>query len=232
MSTLFENIARRHQYFFHPVLKFDPLNEKLIRLDFSENNRELSAAIFSDTEKFARWLENKLSEANAKFGIGGYAENRILYSRSELFDEGPGEEPRRIHLGIDIWGEAGTPVFAFMGGMVHSMAFNDRLGDYGATMIILHQLDGFPFYTLYGHLSLQDISRLVPGNYVSIGQEIAHFGLAEENGHWPPHLHFQVILEIGMHRGDYPGVARFSEKEKWLANSPDPDLILQMMQYV
>jgi len=32
-------------------------------------------------------------------------------------------------------------------------------------------------------------------------------------------------------KGDYPGVCKFSEKEQYLRNCPNPDLILQMMQY-
>ena len=52
-----------------------------------------------------------------------------------------------------------------------------------------------------------------------------------ENGHWPPHLHFQLIRELGDWSGDYPGVCKYSEKEKYLANSPDPDLMLGMMKY-
>jgi hypothetical protein len=31
--------------------------------------------------------------------------------------------------------------------------------------------------------------------------------------------------------GDYPGVCKYSEREQYLANSPDADIILQMMQY-
>jgi hypothetical protein len=32
-------------------------------------------------------------------------------------------------------------------------------------------------------------------------------------------------------KGDYPGVCKYSEQRKYLLNCPDPDLILQMMQY-
>jgi murein DD-endopeptidase MepM/ murein hydrolase activator NlpD len=144
----------------------------------------------------------------------------------------PGEEPRRLHLGVDIWGPAGTPVYAFMGGMIHSFAFNAPYGDYGATLILLHQLDGAPFYSLYGHLSLRDIQNVSAGQYISIGDTIGHFGELPENGHWPPHLHFQIILDMELKEGDYPGVCRFSEKEKYLANCPDPDLILQLNRYL
>ena len=132
---------------------------------------------------------------------------------------------------MDIWGKAGTPVFAPLGGMVHSFAFNDRKGDYGATIILLHQLDGIPFYSLYGHLSFRDLS-ISEGNYVNRGQEFAHFGDVHENGHWPPHLHLQLIFDIQMKQGDYPGVCKYSEREKYLANCPDPDFLANLNQFV
>ena len=90
------------------------------------------------------------------YGIGGYNELRTVYGRSNLFDSS--DEPRRLHLGIDIWGKAGTPIMAPIGGMVHSVAFNDNDGDYGATIILAHQLQGISFYGLYGHLSFSGYS--------------------------------------------------------------------------
>ena len=228
----FESIVKRYQKNFHSVLPFKSNSEKIIYLDLTEQNKGLDASVFSNTALFSTYITNLLRSNDAKFAIGGYNENRVVYSRSKLFDsKKPDEEPRTIHLGIDIWGEVGTPVFAFMGGMVHSTGFNNQFGDYGATLILLHQLDGLPFYTLYGHLALQDIEKLMPGNYVTIGQTIGHLGNTNENGYWPPHLHFQIIHDIGMHRGDYPGVCKISERAKWLSNSPDPDLILQLTKF-
>jgi murein DD-endopeptidase MepM/ murein hydrolase activator NlpD len=233
MSTAFDNTIRKYQSAFHPVVRFDPAHDKLLPLDFTANNKELTTDIIDDITRFSGYIEDKLKTAKAKYGIGGYDEHRTVYNRSKLFDGAtPGEEPRRLHLGVDIWGPAGTPVYAFMGGMIHSLAFNDRLGDYGATLVLLHQLDGLPFYTLYGHLSHADIQYISAGQYVSIGQKIAHFGPPAENGHWPPHLHFQVILDMQLKEGDYPGVCKFSERDKYLSNCPGPDLILQLMRYV
>ncbi len=202
-------------------------------MDFTEANKNLNSEIIGNTEVFSNYINNQLSTAGCRYGIGGYNEHRTIYNRSSIFDpRTKGEEPRRLHIGMDIWGPAGTPVFAFMGGRIHSFAFNDNDGDYGATLILLHQLEGVPFYSLYGHLSLQDIQSITTSQYVVRGQQITHFGEPAENGNWPPHLHFQVIVELGIKEGDYPGVCKFSEREKYLKNCPDPDLILQMNRYL
>lgn len=232
MPSLFENTIRKYQGTFHPVVKVDPAQDKLLLMDFTGQNKTLTADLVEDTDRFTAYVEQQLAAAGCRYGIGGYDELRAVYNRSELFDGvQAGEEPRRLHIGIDIWGAAGTPVYAFLGGMVHSFAFNDQYGDYGATLVLLHQLDGLAFYTLYGHISLADIQKLSSGQYISIGQQIARFGMPAENGHWPPHLHFQVILDMELKEGDYPGVCKVSEREKYLQNCPDPDLILQLMRY-
>lgn len=225
-------LLKKHQQQFHPVVQFDSSKDRLLPLDFTSRNTELHGEILSDTKIFTAWVEGKLKAAGARYGIGGYAEHRTVYSISKVFDAGkPDEEPRRLHLGTDIWGKPNTPVMAPLDGIVHSFAFNNRFGDYGATIILSHQLEGYTFYTLYGHLSLNSIKNLQEGSRMEKGDVFAEFGIPAENGSWPPHLHFQLILDIGEWKGDYPGVCRFSEKEKWLANSPDPDIILQLNQY-
>ncbi len=138
-------------------------------------------------------------------------------------------EPRRLHLGIDIWGPAGTKVMAPLPGIVHSFAFNNNDSDYGATLILTHNLDGTGFHTLYGHISLNSIKNLHEGQRVAKGEVIAEFGMRYENGNWPPHLHFQLIADMQDWKGDYPGVCRFSERQQWLDGCPDPNLILQMI---
>lgn len=227
------NIFIRNQPSLHPVLRFNPQEDKLVPLDFTANNTELQADILEDTPLFSAYIAAKLKKAHGNIGIGGYGEYRQVYGRSALFNaSSPSKEPRRLHLGTDLWAPAGTSVFAPLGGMIHSFAFNNRFGDYGATLILLHQLDGIPFYTLYGHISLQDIASLQEGQYVIRAQEIAHIGEPHENGHWPPHLHFQIMFDMGVYKGDYPGVCSWSERDKYLSNCPDPDLILQLNQHI
>ena len=225
------SILEKNKHSFHPVVPFDAAKDHLLQMDFTEANKSLTKDVIEDVTKFSAYVEQQLNDAKALYGIGGYAEHRTVYSRSKVFDAQDGGEPRRLHLGTDIWGKAGTPIFAPLGGMVHSFKFNDRYGDYGATIVLLHQLESAAFYTLYGHLSLKDIA-LVEGQYINRGQEFAHFGEPHENGHWPPHLHFQIISDIELNEGDYPGVCRMSDKNFYLKNCPDADLILQMNQFL
>lgn len=210
-----------------PIVPFDSNKNRLLQLDFTAANINLTEAVFNDINLFSQFVEQQLNNASCLYGIGGYNELRTVYGRSNLFDSS--DEPRRLHLGIDIWGKAGTPVMAPIGGMVHSVAFNDNDGDYGATIILAHQVQGISFYGLYGHLSLADIQEIEDGNYINSGKVFAHFGKPEENGNWPPHLHFQLIKDIGVFEGDYPGVCKWSERDYYLQNCPDPDLLLEMM---
>lgn len=223
------NILQKHQQVFTQLVPFDASTNKLVQLNFTESNTTLTPEILNDTVLFSNYINQQLATANALYGVGGYNEHRTIYARSEVFD---GSEPRRLHLGLDIWGKAGTPIFVPLGGTIHSFAFNNQFGDYGATIILQHQLDTVQFHTLYGHLSLKDIEHLREGHFVSQGELLAHFGEPNENGHWPPHLHFQIIEDMELKEGDYPGVCAFSQREKYLKNCPDANLIAQLMEYV
>src|SRR4030095_8921964 len=103
-------ILQNYQPRFHPVVPFDAGTDQLLLMDFTKNNEEISEELVNDTQRFANYINQKLRAANAKFGIGGYNEYRELYSRSRVFDSEPGDEPRRWHLGIDIWGKPYTAV--------------------------------------------------------------------------------------------------------------------------
>ena len=224
------SLLQKHQAAFHQVVPFIPSTDKLFPFDFTENNKELNAEQIADTESFANYINGQLKNHQCRYGIGGYNEHRTLYARSKHFDSG--EEPRRLHLGIDIWGPAGTKVMSPFDGIVHSFAFNNNDSDYGATIILSHNIEGTSFHTLYGHLSLNSIKNLYEGKRITPGEVFTEFGMRFENGNWPPHLHFQIIIDIENWHGDYPGVCKFSERKQWLQNCPDPDVILQMNQFI
>jgi murein DD-endopeptidase MepM/ murein hydrolase activator NlpD len=220
-----KNFIKTHPGKVGKVVDFNPKTDRLFKFDFTASNTELSPDDVNDTEKFSHWVNKKLTDNKAQYGIGGYMEHRTLYARSELFNTT--DEPRRLHLGVDIWAEAGTPVYAPISGNIHSFRDNNHFGDYGPTIILKHELDGLELYTLYGHLNRKSLEGLSVGDPITKGHQIAVFGNQGENGYWPPHLHFQLMFDMEGCYGDYPGVGRYSEKEKHLRNIPHPNLILR-----
>lgn len=156
---------------------------------------------------------------------GGYGEDRAIYD-TPIFNP-PGEEPRTVHLGLDIFAPAATPVFAPLNARVHSLRRNDNPKDYGPTLVLEHEHGaGLTFFTLYGHLGADVLDWLRPGDPVSAGDRVGELGASTINGGWAPHLHFQVMLDMQGRSGDFPGVARRSEKDAWLALCPDPRPLL------
>lgn len=206
---------------------FELNSEPCLRLDLSEANLALRGLDPADTSRFSTWVSAQIETAGATYAAGGYGENRELYAMSPVFRTGK-EEPRTVHLGIDLWLAAGTPIHAVLPGAVHSTADNAAFGDYGPTVVLEHHLGGRPFYTLYGHLSWPTLERMRKGQRVETGQLVGWLGAPQENGGWPSHLHFQVIRDMQNHRGDFPGVCRLSEREHWLQHCPDPNLLLRI----
>lgn len=166
-------------------------------------------------------VQSQIQAKNAKIGYGGYLEKRTIYKRSNHFTDG--EELRTIHLGCDIWGPENQPIFAPLKGMVHSIAYNEKPYDYGATIIVEHTWEKGRCFALYGHLKKSDLKNMQPGETVEKGQVICHMGELPENGGWVPHLHFQLILDIEDYAGDYPGVAAVSQLDYYKQNCPDPE---------
>lgn len=176
----------------------------------------------SKLQKNTNWREELISRISTESKIvpfGGYLENRFFYSNEELF--GSGESRRDIHLGLDLWVEAGTEIFCPVEGVVHSMDYNNLMLDYGYTIILKHQLQDLAFYTLYGHLSDAHLLSLKANDKLELGQSFCKVGNESQNGNWPPHLHFQVILDIGEYNGDYPGVCNKSDLDYYHKNCPD-----------
>jgi murein DD-endopeptidase MepM/ murein hydrolase activator NlpD len=215
---------RRHRGSFAPVIPLDLGAGKALVFDLTSANRELQRVRIHDTVAFTEYLFEQIAGRELPVGIGRWDEDRVQYRHSPLFDDAT--ERRSVHLGIDLFVAPGTPVHAPLAGRVHSLADNDRLGDYGPTIILEHRLDGIPFFTLYGHLSRRSLEGLGPGLGFTAGDRIGWVGEQHENGSWPPHLHFQIIADLLGMAGDFPGVAAPSQRARLLALCPDPNLIL------
>lgn len=199
-------------------------DQKYVHLDLSKNDEFQNC---KDAIAFEFAIERFLFENHADIAFGGYKEIRNLYSRSALFKNQNTEE-RNIHIGMDLWIKAGTPVLAALDGKVHSFKNNSGLGDYGPTIILEHHFKGFNFHTLYGHLSIGSIKNLSIGTVFLQGDVIGNLGDASINGDYAPHLHFQIIKDLDGNFGDYPGVCSNSKLEYYLGNCPDPNLLLKI----
>ena len=202
----------------------------LLVCDLTVGSRELgNLQDFGDIATLTRNLFDRLQRAGVSVGLGRYNEARPLYT-SEIFkSEGnDGPEWRTVHLGFDLFMEAGSPIFAPLDGRVHSFRLNVGPLDYGPTIILEHTVaDGaLTFYTLYGHLSADSLAGLSEGLKVKRGALIARMGDESINGGWTPHLHFQIITDLLDRVGEFPGVALPSQREVWLSLSPDPNLIV------
>ncbi len=212
LATLIE----RHLAEFQPI--FDPpltaANTIYMELSAaSEFGRGLGPAEL-DAAVFAR-----IDAAGALAGVGGYLENRSVYKDTEHFK---GDAERCIHIGVDVFMPAGTPIRAPLAGAVHSLANRTTPGDYGPVIILRHELDGIEFHTLYGHLAEESLGGLEAGTAVAAGARVAAIGPRPINGDWTPHLHFQLIRDMQGMRGDYPGVVRPADLDFYRDNCPDP----------
>lgn len=182
----------------------------------------------NSAERLGARISRRMEEAGGAVGVGRYDEARLIYTAG-MFGEA-GEERRTIHLGMDLFSPTGTSICAPLDGVVHALADNRSAQDYGPVVILAHQLPqelgGEKFFTLYGHLSWASLAGLEVGQPIAAGTPFAALGSADENGGWPPHLHFQIITDLLELGTDFPGVGTASRRDVWKCLCPDPNLIL------
>lgn len=201
--------------------------QNYIPLDLSKGNTDLQKVNVSSSDDLGVYINENIRVNKGQVAFGGYLETRDIYQRSTYFNQqANASDERNIHLGIDIWIDAGTNVLGALDSEVHSYNNNLNHGDYGPTIILKHQFDQLTFYTLYGHLSVESLTSLQVGMKFNQGDKIAELGDASVNGDYPPHLHFQVILDVEKYQGDYPGVSSLNTLDYYKMNCPDPNLLL------
>jgi 4-aminobutyrate aminotransferase-like enzyme/Ser/Thr protein kinase RdoA (MazF antagonist) len=172
---------------------------------------------------FAEMRKQRVSVA-----VGRYNEPRLLYTSPQFgVSANPTDERRTIHLGIDLFVAPGSAVYAPLEGVVQAVANNTAAQDYGPVVILRHGPgEGQDFFTLYGHLTKESLAKLRVGQAIARGERLGRVGAIQENGGWPPHLHFQVLVDLLDQGTDFPGVAVAAERGVWTQLSPDPNLLL------
>lgn len=154
------------------------------------------------------------------YGAGGYLENRKGVYTSALYGG-----KRYIHMGVDFWGPAGAPVFAFDDGRIWGFRDNNNELDYGPTLVTEHHYSGQRLFALYGHLSRESLDKMEVGKAISKGEILGELGDERVNGGWIPHLHFQLSV-VEPQTPDMPGVVTEEEVSEAMLKYPDPRIVL------
>ncbi|HSR95559.1 MAG TPA: phosphotransferase, partial [Kofleriaceae bacterium] len=218
---------------FAPVLGIDLRSEPALVLDLSTGSALVGGdARDNDEPAFTERVFGAMRRAGVRVAVGRYDEPRLLYV-TPAFAAGDGtlSEHRTIHLGLDLFAAAGTPVHAPLDGEVVFADEQKIRLDYGGVIVLRHRTDdgaggGSEFFTLYGHLSRASFARLEIGQRVARGEPIARLGTPEENGGWTPHIHLQIICDFLGWGSDFPGVSTPGRRAEWLSLCPDPNLLV------
>jgi murein DD-endopeptidase MepM/ murein hydrolase activator NlpD len=110
--------------------------------------------------------------------VAGYAMDCLSYN--------PTTRDWRVHNGIDIAAEAGTPVFAAADGTVYTAYQDDTMG----ATVVIHHTGGY--VTVYS--SLDSALKVSPGDTVTVGQTIGAVGnTALLESAIGDHVHFSVL---------------------------------------
>lgn len=198
-------------------------------LDLGMDSVELgNQSIVLDDVQLKDQIEKVIQESGKSVGLGKYNEVRPFYTSSAFeVDSNDGPAWRTVHLGLDVFINAGETVFAPLKGTIYSVADNVGNRNYGPTIILKHDiLQELTFYTMYGHLDKSTLAKWKAGDKVKAGAPIGKIGDLHENGGWSPHLHFQIMLDTLEKKGDFPGVAAPMLIDVWKSICPDPWLLV------
>jgi 4-aminobutyrate aminotransferase-like enzyme/Ser/Thr protein kinase RdoA (MazF antagonist) len=207
------------------LLSIKPAN--LLEKSFSDLKRVYINWSFDNPEipRSTQAIENLMATTGAEVTIGYYCENRNVY-QGEAFNPAAASA-RTFHLGVDVGMPAGTPIYAPLDGVIEIFNNNSTYLDYGPVVILRHKTDkGIPFWTLYGHLSIDSMPDWKIGKEIKAGGLIGRMGKEEENVGWPPHTHFQLLTDLCGMGIDIYGVAPKDEIALWRGISLNPNLVL------
>ncbi|MFD6401162.1 peptidoglycan DD-metalloendopeptidase family protein [Nocardia sp. NPDC060249] len=119
-------------------------------------------------------------------GVSPGQRSRPMRSQDARESSGYRSPDRPGHLGVDLAGPEGAPIFAAAEGTVVAAG---AASGFGFWIVIDHNVDGEVYSTVYGHMWENGL-LVSAGQSVVAGQHIANEGSAGEST--GPHLHFEV----------------------------------------
>ncbi|MEW5796304.1 MAG: M23 family metallopeptidase [Candidatus Zixiibacteriota bacterium] len=177
------NVEERQLGVGGPLVHLAPMIDETTRLAVvseAEIDRLLRLSSF-ELEKYAELeagledIKDRLDHTPSIWPVRGWL------SRGYGMRPDPFTGYRRLHRGVDISSNTGTPIIAPAAGRVKAVVVDRALGK-------LIEIDhGYGFVTRYGHLSAFDVQR---GQLVERGETIGRVGSTGYST--GPHLHYEV----------------------------------------
>lgn len=150
-----------------------------IKAILAENNKE--GVVLQAGEKiFIPGAKPRKTEA-ASISVSRTAGTRFLTPATGIVSSPFGSRWGRMHAGVDIADDEGTPIKASLGGKV---TYAGWMSGYGNTVILEHPQG---YTTLYGHMKQVTVAV---GAYAGRGQVIGKMGSTGNST--GPHVHFEV----------------------------------------
>jgi 4-aminobutyrate aminotransferase-like enzyme len=169
-------------------------------------------------------LKDTLDLSGVKFGVSRYAEVRL---RSVGAAEQIPDDRTNLHLGVDLYADADSPIYSPCEGVVFAYSPVIIGGNRQSAVILRHSTpyEG-QFYTLFrGHFDGDD-TILEVGRILEKGERFGVFRLPPDDDQHVPYLHFQVITDLLDLGFQFPGYCAYDQVEIWKHFSLDPNLIL------
>jgi len=217
-EKILSDLQQRDDLLYRAIFNAEPIPESIRRPGFGGTNRyetlmdmPNSDLVISTTRSLDIMTKELYVQSNSYDELMGLIKNKdqrmkcipaivpIYVNDKRHYSSGYGYRIHpitgewKMHTGIDITGEAGTPIHSTGDGVVEYASWK---GEYGNCVVIDH---GFGYESLYGHCK----ELLVrPGQKVVRGQKIATVGMTGvANGN---HVHYEVLV-----KGKYDNPAKY-----------------------
>jgi murein DD-endopeptidase MepM/ murein hydrolase activator NlpD len=235
-EKILSDLQQRDNLLYRAIFNADPIPESIRKPGFGGTNRyenlmdmPNSDLVISTTQNLDIMTKELYVQSNSYDELMGLIKNKDLRMKSipaivpisvkdfKQYSSGFGMRvhpifgDRRMHTGIDISADSGSPIYAAGDGVVESTGWE---GGYGNMVTINH---GFGFESRYAHC--KEI-LVKPGQKIVRGQKIATVGMTgDATGN---HLHYEVLVKgqfdnpakyffMGLSPKDYSEVLYISE---------------------
>ncbi|MBU0458966.1 peptidoglycan DD-metalloendopeptidase family protein [Patescibacteria group bacterium] len=178
-----------HQQYIAPLFDTQLKGEPYL-FDFSSQNPTTLEFDTRNFDQFQKIVFDELEASGHQWGIGKYLEERssVLRNYPQMIEEG-----RIYHAGLDVIVPEGLRLHAPIEGRVFHIGKEIEVGSYGGYVVLEHQTNSKPFYSLYGHLNSNHIIK--EGDNIEAGQLIGKTGAYSDSGSWFTHTHLQIITQ-------------------------------------